>query len=239
MSAWKDAPDLGSYEARHDPGSDEEIFAELDAEVEALNEADADDAAVVIGGSGRDAHGDLAAAFQDFRAQRLAELEAAVAAKQGTVTDSNSGQYREVRDEKELLRISYKEPRVVIHFAHKEFRRCHILDRHLEHLARQHPNTLFLKANVQDTPFLVEKLQIQVLPCMLAFLNGQCQDRLIGFEDFGNTDKFSTAALEWRLGRAGRYYAYAGVITPQQTASKPILGYGVPKPQAQDDDWDD
>ena len=77
MSAWKDAPDLGSYADRHETGSDDEIFAELEADVEALNEADADDAATVTGGSGRDANGDLASAFQEYRAQRMAEIEAA------------------------------------------------------------------------------------------------------------------------------------------------------------------
>ena len=133
-----------------------------------------------------------------------------MAARKGAGADADRGKYREVRDEKELLRVSYKEPRVVIHFAHKEFRRCAILDRHLEvrraltqHLARQHPHTLFLKADVQDTPFLVEKLKIKVLPCMLAFVDGVCKERFVGFEDFGNADNFSTAALEWRLGRVG------------------------------------
>ncbi|KAI3623873.1 hypothetical protein CBS14141_003572 [Malassezia furfur] len=99
----------------------------------------------------------------------------------------------------------------------------------MQHLARQHPHTLFLKADVQDTPFLVDKLKIKVLPCMLAFVNGECKERLVGFEDFGNADNFSTAALEWRL----------GVIVPQQTASKPILGFGVPSAPKDDDDWDD
>lgn len=30
-----------------------------------------------------------------------------------------------------------------------------------------------------------------------------------------------------------------GVIVPQQTASKPILGFGVPSAPKDDDDWDD
>ncbi|KAI3620051.1 hypothetical protein CBS9595_002018 [Malassezia furfur] len=41
---------------------------------------------------------------------------------------------------------------------------------------------------------------------MLAFVNGECKERLVGFEDFGNADNFSTAALEWRLGRAVGVY---------------------------------
>lgn len=119
--------------------------------------------------------------------------------------DPDRGKYREILDEKELLHTTVKEPRCVVHFYHKDFRRCHILDRHLEHLARQHPGTLFVKANVERTPFLVEKLGIRVLPCVMAFDHGVCKDRLIGFEEFGNSDQFSTAALEWRLGRVGMW----------------------------------
>lgn len=142
MAAAKDAPDLGAYTAHAAPGeSDDEVFAELDREVEALNEADADDAAQVVGGTGRGADGDLAAAFQEYRQQRLAEIQAqyvesthdSVAARTGADRgDPDRGQYRDVKDEKELLSRSVREPRCVIHFAKKEFRRCQILDRHLE-----------------------------------------------------------------------------------------------------------
>lgn len=159
-----------------------------------------------------------------------------VAARAGAdASDPDSGKYKEVRDEKELLSMSVREPNVVIHFAKPEFRRCRILDRHLEHMARQHPSTLFLKADVKRTPFLVNKLEIRVLPCLFVFKNGVCKDKLIGFQEFGNSDVFTTAALEWRLGQTG-------VIVPQQKPNKPILGFGVPKSSqnamASDDDWD-
>lgn len=56
-----------------------------------------------------------------------------VAARAGAdASDPDSGKYKEVRDEKELLSMSVREPNVVIHFAKPEFRRCRILDRHLE-----------------------------------------------------------------------------------------------------------
>ncbi|WFD27929.1 hypothetical protein MNAN1_002937 [Malassezia nana] len=132
--AAKDAPDLGAYIAPAAPGGgDDDVLAELEREVEALNEADADDAAQVVGGSGRDADGDLAAAFQEYRQQRLAEMQAQMAARVGADTsDPDRGRYRDVKDEKELLSRSVREPRCVIHFAKQDFRRCHILDRHLE-----------------------------------------------------------------------------------------------------------
>ena len=54
-------------------------------------------------------------------------------ARRGADTsDPNRGTYREVLDEKELLRTSVRKARCVIHFGKKDFRRCHIMDRHLE-----------------------------------------------------------------------------------------------------------
>ena len=55
-----------------------------------------------------------------------------VAAQRGAEADDDKGVYREILDEKELLHTTAHAPRCVVHFAHKEFRRCHILDRHLE-----------------------------------------------------------------------------------------------------------
>ena len=246
MSAWQDAPDLGAYTAQAD--SDEEVLAELEREVEALNEADADDAERVAGkGRGSDDR-DLSQVFEEYRAQRLAEMQAQyvhathvrIAARIGADTsDPNRGKYVQVEDEKALLSSSVREPKVVIHFAKKEFRRCHILDRHLEHLARQHPGTLFLKTYVEHAPFLVQKLDIRVLPCLMAFVQGVCKDKMIGFQEFGNSDTFTTAALEWRLGQTGTYAPLMlGVILPQQKPSKPILGFGVPTAAPEPDDWD-
>ena len=114
-------------------------------------------------------------------------------------------------------------------------------------MARQHPSTLFLKADVERTPFLVNKLEIRVLPCLCVFKNGVCKDKLIGFQEFGNSDVFTTAALEWRLGQTGKHKRTGpphttGVIVPQQKPNNPILGFGVPQSSqnamASDDDWD-
>jgi len=49
----------------------------------------------------------------------------------------------------------------------------------------------------------VEKLQIKVLPCVVCFVGGVSKDRLIGFEELGNDDEFTTATLELRLAQSG------------------------------------
>jgi hypothetical protein len=73
---------------------------------------------------------------------------------------------------------------------------------------------------VENVPFLVEKLGLKVLPCVVSFIKGVSKDRyaqwlankrilcpeesdfarrIIGFEELGNVDGFSTATLELRL----------------------------------------
>ncbi len=75
---------------------------------------------------------------------------------------------------------------------------------------------------------------------MLAYL-----DRIVGFDDLGNTDDFSTARLEYRLIQTGTSHDYRcvemlGVIshprTEESQKSSSILGF---KSRRQDDDDDD
>lgn len=58
--------------------------------------------------------------------------------------------------------------------------------------------------NVENAPFLVTKLKIQVLPCVLSFIDGVSVDRIVGFEGLGYTpDNFTTKDLEARLLASG------------------------------------
>lgn len=58
--------------------------------------------------------------------------------------------------------------------------------------------------NVENAPFLVTKLKIQVLPCVLSFIDGVSVDRIVGFEGLGYTpDSFTTKDLEARLLASG------------------------------------
>ena len=59
-------------------------------------------------------------------------------------------------------------------FVPRHFRRspCRI-----QTLAKRHFDTKFTKISVEKAPFLVEKLKIQVLPCVISFVNGISADR--------------------------------------------------------------
>ncbi|KAJ7638959.1 thioredoxin-like protein [Roridomyces roridus] len=117
--------------------------------------------------------------------------------------DSHHGQYSEIQDEKEVVRVSAREPRCVVHFYHSNFKRCEIMDKHLARLAPKYFNTRFFRVFVENVPWLVEKLGIKVLPCVICFVDGVSKDRLVGFEELGNSDAFDTAVLELRLANSG------------------------------------
>ncbi|KAG0349076.1 hypothetical protein BG005_011181 [Podila minutissima] len=140
--------------------------------------------------------------MSNFREQRIEEFKEEVA-KRKLMMENEHGIYKDVTDEKEVMDITTKTKHCVIHFYHSDFRRCMIVDKHLEALAKKHIKTKFVKIKVENAPFLVEKLQVKVLPCVISFIDGMAVDRLIGFEELGNTDNFSTTMLELRYKTVG------------------------------------
>jgi len=109
------------------------------------------------------------------------------------------GAYTPATDEHQVLTHTTTSKFSVVHFFHKDFNRCKIIDSHLEVLARKHFDTKFTSIDVEKAPFLVERLKVRVLPCVIAFVDGKSVDRIEGFAELGNTDGFSTKMLELRL----------------------------------------
>ncbi|KAG0169988.1 hypothetical protein DFQ30_003017 [Apophysomyces sp. BC1015] len=137
-----------------------------------------------------------------MRERRIKEIQQEVERRQA-MEENKHGIYTEIEKEKEFMDITTKEKYVVGHFFHKDFRRCKIMDTHLEELAGKHYGTRFIKIDVMNAPFLVEKLEVKVLPCVMAWVDGYAKAKLVGFDDLGNTDGFSTALLELKLTNAG------------------------------------
>jgi len=131
---------------------------------------------------------------------------------------SGHGRYEEITDEREVIRITANEKRCIIHFFHTDFNRCQIMDRHIAALAPKYFGTRFARVFVENVPWLVEKLGVKVLPCVICFADGVTKDRLVGFEDLGNDDKFETATLEWRLLNSGI------LVKEQQGATNIVYG---------------
>lgn len=88
--------------------------------------------------------------------------------------------------------------------------------------------------NVENAPFLVTKLKVQVLPCVLSFIDGISVDRIVGFEGLGYTpDNFTTRDLEARL-------LASGVVQRAKATDNggEKLGMKVLQEDSDDDEWE-
>ncbi|KAI9278209.1 thioredoxin-like protein [Phascolomyces articulosus] len=137
-----------------------------------------------------------------MRERRIKEIQQEFERREA-MKDNSHGVFTEITNEKEFMNITTSSKYVVGHFFHDDFRRCKIMDTHLETLAKKHYQTRFVKINVSNCPFLVEKLAIRVLPCVMAWVDGYAQTKIVGFDDLGGTDGFSTALLELKLTNCG------------------------------------
>ncbi|KAM0796767.1 thioredoxin-like protein, partial [Usnea florida] len=138
-----------------------------------------------------------------LREARLQQLSSELKASKH-LRSQGFGSYDQIKDEKPLMDITTSTKYCVVHFYKPDFNRCRIMDGHLSALAAAHLSTRFLRIDVEHAPFLVAKLNVKVLPCVIAFVDGVSVDRIVGFEGVGySEDTFKTADLEKRLLGAG------------------------------------
>ncbi|PRP76486.1 ATP-dependent DNA helicase PIF1-like, partial [Planoprotostelium fungivorum] len=148
--------------------------------------------------------------FGNYREVRIAELKRQ-AQQNRSLKESGHGQYLEIEREKEFLDISTKTKRVT--------------------LAPKHFETKFIKMNVENAPFCVQKLGIKMLPCIICFIDSKSEDRIVGFDELGNRDDFKTSTLEARL-------SHSGVIFMKETQEQATSIFGFKKKDS-DDESDD
>lgn len=138
-------------------------------------------------------------AFSALRERRLEQLHAEMS-RAKLMKETSHGTYMEIKDEKQLMDITTSTKLCTVHFMKPDFNRCRIMDEKLAVLAEKHFDTRFVSINVDNAPFLVVKLGIQVLPCVIAFKDGVGLDRVIGFEGVGRRpDDITASELEGRL----------------------------------------
>jgi len=175
-----------------------------------------------------------------MREEKLEALKAEMT-KAKNMREADHGKLTEITDEKQVIKASANEDRCIIHFYHRNFMRCDLMNKHLEILAPRHFRTRFLRVFVENVPWLVEKLQIKVLPCVICFIRGVSRDRLVGFEELGNDDSFTTSALELRLAQSGVIELETGTGTRRQATHSNTQRSGVQgtaSSKDEDDYWD-
>ena len=207
-----------------------------------MPELDAKVAAIIDGAKADDSDEDALIAelendsdLDAFREQRRQQLHAEFERAQ-QLRNKEHGTYVEIKEEKQLMDITTSTKLCVVHFFKPDFHRCGIMDTHLESLAPSHYEARLLRINVDNCPFLVTKLKIQVLPCVISFIDGIGADRIVGFEGLGRTpDSFTTRDLEARLIRAGVFER--SKVTREDERQAPRKSKTIQEDE-DDDDWD-
>lgn len=132
--------------------------------------------------------------LEKLHADRIAALKKE-AEKRQSLKKQGHGEYREITEGDFLGEVTASE-KVICHFYHQEFYRCKIMDKHLKSLAPRYLDAKFIRLDAENAPFFVTKLGIKTLPCVILFSKGIAGDRIVGFQDLGGKDDFSTKALE-------------------------------------------
>lgn len=148
----------------------------LDAEIDKLERLDEDD-------------------LERMRRRRLDNLKKSADERAKWIA-AGHGEYRDCPDQKQFFEELKKEARAVVHFYRPSTRRCEIVDRHLGLLAKRHIETKFLRVDAERSPFVAERLKIHTLPTIVIVKGGKTEHSIIGFEEMGGRDDFTTDTME-------------------------------------------
>jgi thiol-disulfide isomerase/thioredoxin len=140
--------------------------------------------------------------FEALRQRRKLELQKKMRQEQDW-RQLGHGRYLEVADTKDFFNSAKKSQRVIAHFYRGVTPRCQIVDAHFEKLAAKHVETRFLKIDAEKNPFLVERLEVIVLPTIVLIKDGRTEHSIRGFDEFGGTDDFSTQDMAYVLSTHG------------------------------------
>lgn len=187
--------------------------------------------------------------YEILRKRRMDAMKKAHQQKQDWMA-AGHGEYSEIKDEKEFFDTCKKSKKVVCHFFRDSTFRCKIIDKHLIDIAKKHLETRFVKINAEKCQFLVERLRIKLLPTLCIAKDGKTVDYIVGFDELGGKDDFTTEMLEWRLGRSDIINYQGDLLEPpsqdsqkQKTTKifgKPVKGKNIRDDgdtDSDDDDW--
>lgn len=193
-------------------GSDNELDSDLDHLLEELdNEAEE--------------------SLAQYREARLAELkrEFGKIDRAANELGQDLGLVTFVNDEKELMDLVTKADVCMVHFYQPEFARCKVMNERLAAVAEKHVDVRVLAIKAGLAPFLVAKLQLKVLPVVIAYRKGKELARIVGFEGLGGSGTdFPVEGLETWMFR-------------QKLVNRRALTFAAKKAtqndESDDDDW--
>lgn len=140
--------------------------------------------------------------LKNMTAQELEELREKkclrrdeLAHQRGEWLKKGHGTYTEIGDEADFFRECKQSRLVCLQMYRPSTWRCELVDKHLNKLAQDHLECRFLKINAEKIPFLVERLRIMVIPTLVLVIAGKVAHQVVGFDELGGTDDFTTEKL--------------------------------------------
>lgn len=196
-----------------------------------------------------------------YRAQRFKEIEGDLASlKPANTLAAQEAIYSTLKNDDEVLRFTTEHERALVHFFHTDFTRCNTMDSHCEQIARKHSeygdaDVAFGRVNVKEASFVVEKLNIRVLPCVIGFVKGVVKGRVTGFEGIcwdgkeGSTTvtrALEEALVDWTIVRKRYFFGHDDdqddsdeeTSRPRQSTSRRGIQGRKQQITDDDDDWD-
>lgn len=153
--------------------------AKLDAKLQQLENLDEDD-------------------FDKLRAKRLANMKKAELQK-AQFRHLGHGSYSELPNQQAFFEAVKRSPRMIVHFYRPTTHYCEVVDAHMERLAATHLETRFCKLNAEKSPYLVEKLNIFMMPTLVLIKDAETVHHIRGFDEFGGTADFSSDMFAYVL----------------------------------------
>ncbi|KAG7661752.1 uncharacterized protein J8A68_004700 [[Candida] subhashii] len=143
--------------------------------------------------------------IQKYRESRIEQLSKQFKQINETIKTNDNNELGEIifiESEKNLMNLIIKQKYSIISFYQPNFSKCQLMNSKLKLLCENHLNLKVFAIKAENAPFLVEKLNIRILPCVIIYKDGKELDRLIGFEKLGNDpNSFSYDSLETYLYR--------------------------------------
>ncbi|KAL4423229.1 hypothetical protein ABPG77_000021 [Micractinium sp. CCAP 211/92] len=197
----------------------QEVEAQIDSELHRLENLDDDD-------------------IERLRQRRIDELKKLQQKRQEWALKGH-GEYREV-EEKEFFKEMKGEERMVCHF-YRSSLPCQVIDKHLAILAARHMETKFVRVHAEKAPFLTERLKVWMLPTLAIIKNEKTTDYVVGLDELGGVEDFSTEVLAARLAAAGAIFEDALPASRQaaaETQQRTLRQGGQPRRTESDEDSD-
>merc|ERR1711988_1151580 len=136
--------------------------------------------------------------FEQIRKKRMEEMKAKQAEK--VMWDRNDhGSLTKVNDQKEFFDRCKKSKRVIALFSRDGQQWCNVIKQHLRLLAEGHKETKFIEVDAENSPFLVERLNVWMMPTIICIREGKVHAQFNGLHQIDPTGKFKTGTVEWLL----------------------------------------